>query len=391
MPETYETVRILTYIQSVITKYSSAPAAEAEAGAEAEGKESVVMEVPEEFEEFLNKLDIALTVWEKVSLSLSMQTANDIASHQVMYWDACATAREKYRAAVSVTFTGKLSSKYSGPTLATLLERVLAKLQDGIARALATTATTTPTFTTTTTTTTSTSSPTSKENNQSGSGSGNGESGRRTEVTYGGISPTYFYYECTDYKLYRSDIDIDVTSMGAAAATLAGIATAAAVISGQPAAGTAAAAAAAAAPTQAQGLAFTQHTLPLFLEGPVRHMKILQTSQEKRAVYQAVKASALYDSGKDQVHMCGVAAAAVARAIVAADEKEMCSLVQYVLTTTPHPYRPHLLTLPFDLAISIANVYPLRKPGFYWSRCWQNGSLRTWMARKPIRVATYVL
>jgi len=41
--------------------------------------------------------------------------------------------------------------------------------------------------------------------------------------------------------------------------------------------------------------AFKAHTLPLFLEGPVRHLKTIPSLEERRSVHEAVKASELYD------------------------------------------------------------------------------------------------
>lgn len=41
--------------------------------------------------------------------------------------------------------------------------------------------------------------------------------------------------------------------------------------------------------------AFTQHTLPYFLEGPVRYMKLSLSDAKKKAVYDKVRKSALYD------------------------------------------------------------------------------------------------
>lgn len=41
--------------------------------------------------------------------------------------------------------------------------------------------------------------------------------------------------------------------------------------------------------------AFAQKKLPLFLEGPTRQMKIVQTQQERMDIYQKVRSSALYD------------------------------------------------------------------------------------------------
>lgn len=42
--------------------------------------------------------------------------------------------------------------------------------------------------------------------------------------------------------------------------------------------------------------AFSQHTLPYFLEGPVRYLKLSMDQKEKKAVYDKVRDSALYDT-----------------------------------------------------------------------------------------------
>jgi len=77
-----------------------------------------------------------------------------------------------------------------------------------------------------------------------------------------GLSPTYFYYECVDYEIIPP----------------------AATIPGQPAPA-----------TQVRVKQFKVHTLPLFLEGPTRHMKVVDDVDEKRKVYEMTKNSALYD------------------------------------------------------------------------------------------------
>lgn len=77
-----------------------------------------------------------------------------------------------------------------------------------------------------------------------------------------GLSPTYFYYECVDYEIIPP----------------------AATIPGQ-----------AAPATQVKVKQFKVHTLPLFLEGPTRHMKVVDDVDGKRRVYEMTKNSALYD------------------------------------------------------------------------------------------------
>ena len=50
-----------------------------------------------------------------------------------------------------------------------------------------------------------------------------------------------------------------------------------------------------------KALAFKLHTLPLFLEGPVRHMKVIESLEERREVYRKVKSSNLYDAALQMV------------------------------------------------------------------------------------------
>jgi hypothetical protein len=76
---------------------------------------------------------------------------------------------------------------------------------------------------------------------------------KKALATNAGYSPTYFSYECTSYT--HDEETGDVTA-----------------------------------------LAFTQHYLPLFLEGPVRHMKTISDVEEVRDVYKRTRESALYDS-----------------------------------------------------------------------------------------------
>jgi hypothetical protein len=43
-------------------------------------------------------------------------------------------------------------------------------------------------------------------------------------------------------------------------------------------------------------LAFSPKTVPLFLEGPVRQLKTLKSTEDAKAVYEMVKASELHDT-----------------------------------------------------------------------------------------------
>ena len=76
-----------------------------------------------------------------------------------------------------------------------------------------------------------------------------------------GFSPTYFFYECTEMRM------LPVTE-----------------VTDPPQS------------TRVEARAFQQHGLPLFLEGPTRHMKVLSSKSAKRDVYQRTRDSDLYDS-----------------------------------------------------------------------------------------------
>jgi hypothetical protein len=73
----------------------------------------------------------------------------------------------------------------------------------------------------------------------------------RALATNAGLSPTYFYYECVDYEMVNGKV---------------------------------------------AAKKFKLHTLPLFLEGPMRHMKVIGDLAQQKDVYARTKASYLYDT-----------------------------------------------------------------------------------------------
>mmetsp|Transcript_28438 Transcript_28438/g.28753 ORF Transcript_28438/g.28753 Transcript_28438/m.28753 type:complete len:1169 (+) Transcript_28438:76-3582(+) len=176
MPETYEMLRILKYVQSSLNKYSR----------------PVVF--PKEFSTFLYSLQTALNY---------IPSSNE--NGDLHFWNAANDAREMYRASTISYFTGE-TEKWTASDLASVIDMMITRTQKGIDKAVA---------------------------------------------LNGGLSPSYFYHECSNYGL---------TSLN------------------KPIANT-----------------FNLHTLPLFLEGPVRHMKVLSTIEEKRDVYARTKASEMYD------------------------------------------------------------------------------------------------
>ena len=145
---------------------------------------------PVEFITLYTSLKDALAAYTSTTTDTSTVSDADF-----LYWDNTNYARETYRDSIVGTFTGETAS-ITASDLTSTLSLFEAKVQQGIDRALAT-------------------------NN--------------------GLSPTYFYYECTDYEMLVP----------------------AATIPGFPP-----------PPTQVKVKAFKLHTLPLFLEGPTRHFKV---------------------------------------------------------------------------------------------------------------------
>jgi hypothetical protein len=89
-------------------------------------------------------------------------------------------------------------------------------------------------------------------------------------MTEGKVSPAYFYYECTDY----TEVPVEASSSSRKLQMTTDD-----------------------APPTPKVIAnkFRTHQVPLFLEGPVRNMKILKSKEEKKKVYERVKSSGLYD------------------------------------------------------------------------------------------------
>ena len=163
--------------------------------------------LPAEFGVLLESLRDGL---EKFSAS-----AKDSAA-EVIYWDVSNTAREVYRESVVSSFSG-LTTEISAVSMVALLSAMETKALAGIAKALG---------------------------------------------TNGGLSPSYFYYECTDYSINTPPV----------------------VMSNE-----------AAPTTTVTAKAFKTHTLPLFLEGPTRHLKIIGSVAERRKIYEMARNSNLYD------------------------------------------------------------------------------------------------
>jgi hypothetical protein len=86
---------------------------------------------------------------------------------------------------------------------------------------------------------------------------------RAVAMTPEGMTPTYFYFECIDYELVTDDRP-PVPPM----------------VSRRPI---------------VIPKAFEVRSVPLFLEGPTRHLKVMDSTEDKRTVFQLTKKSSLYD------------------------------------------------------------------------------------------------
>lgn len=174
---------------------------------------------PEEFVEFVLSLENILLIYDK-------SEKDKISEYQ--FWDASNNAREKYRLDTTVYFSGK-TIDISSTHVLSLLSAMEIKINRGINRALST--------------------------------------------VESGISPSYFYYECTSYGIIK----------------LNGTGT----IPPKPILGTPSP-----VPTVSKIYCkeFTTHTLPIFLEGAVRYMKIQTEKKKIQDVYERTKLSGIYDN-----------------------------------------------------------------------------------------------
>ncbi|GAB4573366.1 MAG: hypothetical protein Kow0077_15550 [Anaerolineae bacterium] len=184
LPETFELIRLARFIGDALRH---APVTD--------------LELPEELVALLRALEAALDRY-------AQDQADD---RDFIFWDAAATARERYCAATCLGFSGTLQP-YPVAGLRALMDRFAAKLQAGVDRATA---------------------------------------------QNGGIPPTYLRFEAVDYeRLPRVSED---------------------------------------GPQPVRVTAFKPLILPLFLEGPVRGLKIETDRSKALNLHQRVRESALYD------------------------------------------------------------------------------------------------
>ena len=223
MAETYEMLRIVRYVKSSISKYSR----------------SVIY--PVEFGDFMATIRDTLTVHEKSDKSERAE---------FLCWDACNTARERYRERISVVFSGA-TIETQPASLLSLLEAMEVKTLRGIDRALAST---------------------------------------------NGLSPSYFHFECLDSEEF---IDIKNNTHSSAPQHHLKMAhphpqphfLPDALPRPQPHLYPPPF-----FPAKLRCNAFKTHFLPNFLEGPVRHMKTLEDKNKRLAVYHHTRNSGMYDS-----------------------------------------------------------------------------------------------
>lgn len=158
---------------------------------------------PEEFSALMDGLSLALEKFESSDFD---------ADDDYEYWDKSNDLREQYRHETVAVFSGVMIEWHS-KQFVSFLNQIEKKAMRGIKRAL---------------------------------------------KTNGGLSPTYFFYECTEYEVAAENVSTTLKLI---------------------------------IPKK-----FELRTLPLFLEGPVRYLKIIDDIGKKRDVYLKTKRSDLYDS-----------------------------------------------------------------------------------------------
>lgn len=120
MPETYEMYQLLGYVKKVVDTY---------------GRPVVV---PAELATMLTAVNAALDTLQASGYKDPAPDAVipfDVPADLFNYWDAVATAREKYRANVTNYFSGETQS-YSAQEVSDMISRWLGEIELGMARAI---------------------------------------------------------------------------------------------------------------------------------------------------------------------------------------------------------------------------------------------------------------
>jgi len=204
MPETYELLVLLKYIKKVVSKY----------------ERSLI--VPSELEPLVNAANTALDQlytdgYDDDFGSLTLEVPQELFD----YWDTCATAREKYRAEVRLAFSGN-TTELSHVFVVDTITKWIDQVEIGIQRAF-----------------------------EFGS-KGDGDDGTS------GVSPSYFSYDVTSWKLNGGKSGMGLPTVDATSMSV-GI-------------------------------------FPLFLEGPTRYMKTIPDDKDSQLqVYNNVMTTGLRD------------------------------------------------------------------------------------------------
>jgi hypothetical protein len=204
MPETYELLLLLKYVKKVVGTY----------------KRPVI--IPTELNKMITTVNEALDDLDDSGFEDPEDLPLDVPPELFNYWDVVASARENYRNDVQYYFFGNTTS-LSAVQVVDMLDRWIEQVEIGIGRAM-----------------------------KFGS-RGDGDDGTT------GVSPSYFSYDVTKWKLNKNKNAVGLPLVNA--------------------------------------LAMRVGTFPLFLEGPVRHLKTMQDDPEAtKDVYNKVLNSGLRDN-----------------------------------------------------------------------------------------------
>lgn len=203
MPETYEMYLLLKYVKKVVGTYQRP------------------LVIPAELDKMVTTVNSALDTLESSGFAEPEDLPLDVPHELFEYWDVVAAARESYRNDVQYYFSGNTTS-LSAESVVTMLDRWIEQVEIGMKRAA-----------------------------KIGS-YGDGDDGTT------GISPSYFSYEVTKWKLNEGKNDVGLPFVNA--------------------------------------LSMRVGVFPLFLEGPVRYMKTVSDDKdEMKDVYSRVLDSGLRD------------------------------------------------------------------------------------------------
>ena len=205
MPETYETLRVLKYLKKVLRSYPNKD-----------------FQIPDEMHHLLQQVEVQLGTYSMNAMtapeSENITALGKVPAADFEYWNAVSTAREAYNESIMGPFCGSKQC-WSNSQVVSLINKMIAKMEHGIKRALK---------------------------------FGNSK------------TPCYFSY--------KAEIRVDTDSHGFPVAV---------------------------------PLSFQVPTVyPLFLEAFVRQLKVTDSTEDCRQVYQKVKSSSLYDTPLKMYKVC---------------------------------------------------------------------------------------